>query len=451
MSNLTRQLVADLQHLMHQEPDELTRHQVKRCMLDYLGAALAGARILEGRISQIVDLAGGNAEGVTAIGSSVKTGLETAALVNGLSSHVAEMDDGVRFGMIHPGAPIFSALLPVAEKMNVSGEDLIRGVLVGYDAALRLASAIQPSHYNRGFHPTATCGCLGATMGIAAMLQFNPTEMENALAAAAVSASGSLKVVDKGSELKPYNVGRAAVVAIHSAIMARAGFAAPEDALSGTTGFLGMTTDEYNEDRIRLAAPTGYWINSVYVKPYAACRHAHPSIEAAIRILDETGESLQSITDVRITTYHGLAGRHDHREVADISAARMSIPFSVALALKSGAAGINEFTQEAVEDADIRALAKKVTICADQKYTDRVPEERAAELTIHMMDGRTYSEEVTFPKGEPENPLTDDELEVKFAGLAGYGAVPLERIMLLKNAVWQLPQGLATFYRLLQN
>jgi 2-methylcitrate dehydratase PrpD len=189
----------------------------------------------------------------------------------------------------------------------------------------------------------------------------------------------------------------------------------------------------------------------VYVKPYAACRHAHPSIEGAIRILSQAHVLPEDIKNIHITTYHGLAGRHDHKEVSDISAARMSVPFSVALAIKAGSAGINEFAQEAVDDAEIRALARKVTISADQKYTDRVPDQRAAELRLETNDGAVFRELVSFPKGEPENPITDVELEEKFAGLARYGSVSDEKIDLLKSEVWQLPQDLKALHRLLHN
>lgn len=449
--NLTKQLVSVLQQFMWREPCEASRHQVKRCLLDYLGATFAGAKILERQKAEILRMVGCDEAGVCVIGSSKRASLETAALLNGLSSHVAEMDDGVRYGMIHPGAPIFSALLPVAEKMNSTGGDLVRGVLVGYEAALRLASAMQPTHYRRGYHPTATCGSVGATMGIAAMLKFNEKEMENALAAVSISAAGSLKVVDRGSELKPYNVGRAAVLAVHSAIMARAGFNAPDDALSGDTGFIRMTTNECREEKILANAPNDYWIHSVYVKPYAACRHAHPSIEGAIRILNQTNLRAKDIKSIHITTYHGLAGRHDHTEVTDVSSARMSVPFSVALAIKAGAASINDFTQQTVDDAEIRTLARKVTISADQKFTDRVPDQRAAELRLETNDGAVYQELVTFPKGEPENPLTDSELENKFASLAGYGGRSDEQVHLLREEVWQLPQDLKALHRLLLN
>jgi 2-methylcitrate dehydratase PrpD len=448
-TNVTEQLITELQKLMQQEPGEADLHQVKRCLLDYLGATFAGARFLEPRVTQILRLAGCSNDGVRVIGSGKKASLETAALLNGLNSHAMEMDDGVRFGMIHPGAPIFSALLPVAERMNSTRDDFIRGVLVGYDAALRLASAVQPSHYQRGYHPTATCGCLGATMGIAAMLGFSAREMENALAAAAVSAAGSLKVVDRGSELKPYNVGRAAVVAVQSAIVARAGFEAPDDALSGETGFLEMTTDRYDRHQILAGAPMGYWIHSLYVKPYAACRHAHPSIEAAIQLLNQHDIQLAEIKGVQITTYHGLAGRHDHKVVSDVAAARMSVPFSVAVALKYGAAGISEFSRNALEDPEICELATKVDIRADQQFTDRVPDQRAALLLIEMNDENRFEAKVTYPKGEPENPLTDNELGAKFQVLAEYGAMPQHKIKSVQNAVWHLPENLTALYRLL--
>ena len=185
--------------------------------------------------------------------------------------------------------------MPVAEQYNVRGKDLVKGVLIGYDAALRLANAMQPSHYKKGYHPTATCGSVGATMGIAAMLGFNAQEMENALGAVSVAAGGSLKVVDSGSELKPFNVGRAAALAIHSAVVGKSGFISPPDALNGETGFLNLMTDSLNWDSLYKSDPKGFWIYSVYVKPYAACRHAHPSIEAALEIINEHSFPIQSI------------------------------------------------------------------------------------------------------------------------------------------------------------
>ena len=426
--NHTKELVSSLQQLMQSDPSIGDCKQVSRCLLDYLGATLAGVKLLKMKTDAIASLLGGVGGGVCAVGMDSSVSLETAALINGLNSHVVEMDDGVRFGMIHPGAPIFSALLPMAEKLNVRGIDLIKGVLVGYDAALRLASAMQPTHYKRGYHPTATCGSIGATMGIAAMLGFNAKEMEDALGAVSVAAAGSLKVVGNSSELKPYNVGRAAALAIQSAAVGKSGFTSPLDALNGETGFMQMTTNSLKSECLHKRAPDNYWIHSVYVKPFSACRHAHPSIEAALDIIQQESFALLDIKNICITTYHGLKGRHDHQEVSCVAAARMSIPFSVAIALSAGGAGVNEFTQEAVDNPENIALSKKVIIQEDQKYTDRVPDQRSAKLKLYLHDGTSFIREVVYPKGEPENPMDDQELEEKYKELAMYGGVASEAI-----------------------
>ena len=420
--NDTEKFVSNLQELMHIEPSEDDCKQVVRCLLDYLGASLAGIKLLEAKTSEIVKLMGSSGK-VRPIGLRCKVSLETAALLNGLHAHVAEMDDGVRFGMIHPGAPIFSALLPLAQTFKVKKINFIKGVLVGYDAAVRLASAVQPTHYQRGYHPSATCGSIGATMGLAAMLGFNHIEMENSLGAVSVSASGSLKVVDDSSELKPLNVGRAAALAVQSAVMGKSGFTSPRDVLSGKTGFLNMTTDELSLSSLQEKHSQKLWIHCVYVKPYAACRHAHPSIQSALDLIQDYSFDVQNIKKINIVTYHGLNGRHDNQEVSCVASARMSIPFSVAIALNAGHAGINAFNQNAVEDPRNINLAKKVFVYADKKYTELVPNQRSAFLEINFNDGTSFGREVKYPKGEPENPMSDDELEHKFNQLAAFGGL----------------------------
>ena len=446
----TQRFVSKLQELMLLEPTVDDSKQVSRCLMDYLGATIAGVSLLKSKTDGILNFFGMSKE-VTPIGINSHVSVETASLINGLNSHVAEMDDGVRFGMIHPGAPIFSALLPVAEIHNVNSQDFIKGVLVGYDAALRLACTMQPTHYNRGYHPTATCGSIGASMGIAAMLGFNHQEMENSLGAISVAASGTLKVVESESELKPFNVGRASALGIQSAVIGKAGFRSPNDVLSGKTGFLNMTTDNLKLDFLFKSAINRFWIHNVYVKPYAACRHAHPSIEAALSLMEKHSISIKNIKEINITTYHGLKGRHDGKKISSISSARMSIPFSVAIALRTGNAGINAFTHEAVRDPKNQSLATKVFIHEDRKYTDQVPEKRSAMLQINLYNGSTFSQEVVYPKGEPENPMSDNDLEKKFKELAVFGGVPYDTAEMLIQKVWEMPKSLDIFFEAINN
>ncbi|RKT45552.1 MmgE/PrpD family protein [Thiocapsa rosea] len=449
--NLTQQFVARLQVLADGRLAGAEIQQAKRCLLDYIGAALAGAAIIRPQAEKLLAHGYETKGGSTVIGFGARAGLETATLVNGLSSHVAEMDDGVRFGMIHPGSPIFSCLLPAAERYSVQASDLIKGIVIGYDAALRLASAIQPSHYQRGYHPTATCGTIGAAMGLGAMLGFDPQEMGSTFAAACVSASGSLKVVDDGSELKPYNAGRAAVVGLLSAQMARAGFGAPPDALSGEAGFLAMMCDGYDVERLIEPSSAGFWIHQVYVKPYAACRHAHPSIEACLRLRERIDLNTDQISGIRVTTYKGLVGRHDHRTFTNVASARMSIPYGVAVALVYGRAGIGEFTDETISNPTVRALALKVEVVSDDAFTAWVPEKRAARVEITLKDGTVYEDLVEYPKGEPENPMTDRELEDKFFALSEYGGHGPESSRMIVETVWNLPDNLEQFFSQLRH
>lgn len=439
--NLTKSFLSLLRSIESKPFTEQVISQVRRCTLDYLGATLSGIPVLYKHNSALLEQLGYSEHGCSIIGLDKKSSAETAALINGLHSHVTEMDDGTRFGMVHPGAPIFSALFPVAEQYKVDGCDFIRGVVVGYEAALRLANSMQPSHYKKGYHPTATCGSIGAALGIASMLGYSPEETEAVLGAVAISAAGSLKVVDKGSMLKPFNVGRASAIAIQSAFLARAGYSSPYDVLSGEAGFFSIMCDSVDENVLLGDARNKYWINSIYFKPYAACRHSHPAIEAALHIRNNVNFDLSKIDEIKLFTYEGLEGRHDASEAKSISSAKMSIPFSVAIALVTGNAGIEQFTDAELSNDVIISLAEKFKLVGLEGYTKLIPEQRSGELKVVLENGDSFSKKITYPKGEPENPLSDFELTEKFSKLALYGGFELPYSNNLKNCVKNLPNS----------
>jgi len=444
--NLSARLVERLMRIRRDGLSEETAHQAKRCLLDYLGAAYAGAEMIRDRASVLLDIDLNNLSGVSAIGFNQKVGLKTAAFVNGLCSHVAEMDDGVRHGMIHPGSPIVSAILPAAQRFMVSGNDLLMGIVVGYEAALRLATSIQPSHYRRGYHPTATCGSIGAAMGLAAMLGLDEKASTSALAAAAVTASGSLMVIGTGSELKPYNTAHAALSGLSAYLVATAGFPGPVDALSGETGFLQMCADSCDVSKIVEDRQDGLWIHQVYVKPYAACRHAHPAIEACLNLRDDPMLSPETVDTIRVTTYGGLAGRHDHRTASTVSEAKMSIPVSAAIAFVAGKAGVEQFSDDTLRERPIVELAKRVTVSEDPMLTALVPHKRQAHVEITTFKGYARQATVTYPKGEPESPMSDEEISHKFFELAWFGCIDRSRAIRIRDRVFNLPSGFPEFY-----
>lgn len=419
-NNVTESFIETLYSIENNNISSTTIKQAKRCLLDYLGVTFAGAEILAEKGDKLLGYSGSIQEDVKVIGRNKRVNLYDAVFLNGLNSHVLDLDDGMRLGALHPGAPILSALIPVVEKENVKPDKFLAGIIVGYEAAIRLAQSIQPSHYEKGYHTTATCGSIGAAVGISIALDFTKQQTKNALASATISASGSLKVLEEGSELKSYNVGRASLLGLISANMARAEFLGPDDPLSGQAGFLNMMADEYDIKCLELKENDFMGINNVYFKLYAACRHCHPSIEAAFKIRRRRVLKSNEIKEIKITTYRYVLGKHDHTEIHGISSAKMSIPYCVVIALLLGRVGVEEFNLQLINDPLIISLVNKVSICDNEEINSLVPQMRPAIVKIITYEGDCYEERVDFPKGEPENPLTDQELFDKFNSLTHY-------------------------------
>ena len=202
----------------------------KSVLMDYLGVWLAGARIMS--------------EQCNTLSQELGATMQNKALIGGIYSHVIELDDGHRIGMVHPGAPVISALLAVAEKYSVRQEDLLRGIIIGYEVTIRLACAVQPSHKLKYYHATGTCGTVGTAMGIATMLGLDFEQTKSAFSAATTSAAGILEMIDGDTQMKPYNAGRAAMDGVTAAFIGKARFKYPVDALGGKRGFLKVMTDD---------------------------------------------------------------------------------------------------------------------------------------------------------------------------------------------------------------
>ena len=396
--------------------------RARNCFLDYLACTLAGAKVFfEKDLAYIDSLDFGNGE-ISVLGLQRKCSLQTAALINGMNSHIMELDDGHRKGAVHVGGTIFSALLPVAEKEKLSMRDFLYGAIIGYEVTIRLACAVQPGNKLRGYHATGTCGTVGATMAIAAALHFDFDQMKSAFSAAVTSAAGVLEMQEDNADLKPLNVGRAAMDAVSAAYLGKVRFRAPKDALGGKRGFLKVMTDETKTSFLTDFESGSFCIMSIYNKPYASCRHTHPAIEAAMKIRNQNGFCLDELESVIVRTYKLAVGGHDHKCVDGVNSAKMSLPYSVAVALVTGAAGLKEFSESSVSDLKIHEIAEKVDVFADDEFTALCPQRRAALVEIKTKSGM-FSARVDYPKGEPENPLTEKEFHqkilelLKFSGL----------------------------------
>lgn len=412
--NITNSFVDHLFEMSQRSLPERIMEQAKLCAMDYVGCATAGAKMMAERNQQflaIVAKQGGNS---TIMGHEAKTTLHNAAFLNAMNAHATELDDGHRLGMIHLGASIFSALLPVAELEGIAKEDVLRGAVVGYEAAVLSAMAMQPSHKMRGYHTSGTCGTIGAAMAIAAAWHFTKHEMKNALSAAVAGAAGLLEMQEDDSELKPYNLAHAAVSGITAAYAALAGYSGPSDPMGGKRGLLAVMSENPNVEVLTHFSNDRYEIERIYRKPYAACRHCHPAIEAALKIKHNHGLMANDIASVLVETYKLAVGGHDHKSIQGVASAKLSTPFSVALALVKDQAGIDDFNPVNIHDNTILDLCQRVDVIVNDELTSWSPQKRAAIVSITTDEGNTYSWEVDYPKGEPENPMSRSEVEEKY-------------------------------------
>lgn len=399
-------------------PDEVMA-RAKKSLLDYLAVTCAGAAFQKDKLERYVEFVQPEPGDFKAIGMRKDLTLKEAVFLNGLNGHALDFDDGTNSGIIHLGSPIFSLLIPLAQRYDLGIGDVLKAAVVGYEASYTMAVSIQPGHKTMGYHATGTCGTLGAALAASYLLGFTPEERFQTFAAACVSASGMLKVLDDGSELKPYNVAKTALLALTSIQLAKAGFHGHPDPLGGR-GFFWMMTGK-DEVQLQPVLLNGtYAIMKSYTKPYASCRYTHPAVEAAIRMRSMVKP--EDVTDIEVRTYDLAVSGHDHVEIPGSYSAKMSIPYAVATGLMYGKAGLQEFSEAAVKNCAILRLTEKIKVSGDPELSKQFPGIQAAVVTIRTKDG-SYTERVDFPKGEPENPLTEEEFRDRYDGLMGYAGI----------------------------
>lgn len=392
--------------------------QAKKCLLDYLGVTIGGLKYLKEVHPELITLA------------------PSSAFINGFAAHVLELDDGHRHGMIHLGASIVSAILDVAKKESIEYYKLLIGIVMGYEVAVRCARAIQPGHKVRGYHVSGTCGTIGSAMGIAFACGYTFEQMKSTLACAVSSAAGVLEIQEQASEMKPYNLGRATVDALLAAEIGRLAMPGPDDILGGKRGFLAALTDTPHAEMLTDFTNEDYTIEGIYQKVHAACRHCHPAIDATIDMRNEINLHPEQVDRIEVHTYKLAVGSHDHTEIRGISSAKLSTPFAVAMAIVKGSGGYADYNKEALDDCHLKNLTRKVRVIEDDELTQRSPAIRGARVTLYLKDGGVFEATCLYPKGEPEHPLTKEELEVKFRSLAEYGGWSKEKCNMIIQSIW---------------
>ena len=443
--NISESLISGIRSFCSRDFSQDEMHQLKRCVLDWLGVSMAGASVSKGKLDTIVNLSkGGNC---TTFVSDKNADVLTAAFLNGFVAHEMELDDGHRFGMLHLAAPIISAMVALAQQENIDFPHFAKGVMAGYQVTVKLAKLIQPYHKKCGFHATGTCGTMGVAAAAAIAMDFSDEQFLSALGAAGTRAAGLLAAIDAPSELKPYNIAGAVETGLLSAYLSKAGFVGPDDPLVGERGFLKVYAPETKPNLGSFDDIPE--ILNIYFKPYVSCRHCHAPAEAALYLKEQYNLQWREIREIKVGTYRLAIAGHDSKEINSVGAAKMSIPYCVAISLFRGSCGLDSFTEDLVSNNDVKAITRLVNVVENEDLTRLSPGKRGAIVSISTNKGESYSRYVENPLGEPENPMSDQMLEEKYWELVSFAGVDRPRAEMMRAKIWNLESEFKEFLGLL--
>jgi 2-methylcitrate dehydratase PrpD len=418
----------DLIHKCHElefgslSDDDVDR--TKYLLLDYLGVTARGSLSESSRsVQNLVTRLDATGSGAVVIGTDIRVGPSYAALANGVAAHALELDDVVNEASLHPAAPIMSTALAVSHLAGCSGKDLIEAIVTGYEVTVRLGIALNPSaHYARGFHPTATCGSMGAAVTAAKLMKLDNESMLNAIGIAGSQASGSMEFLADGSYTKRFHPGWAAHSGIMAALLAREGFTGPGTIIEGKFGFLHNYSSQPDVSRVLQDWGHPYHVMRTSIKPHACCRYKQGPIDCILKIMNRDDLKTSDITGITVGVLKAGFGLVVEPEEAkcnpkNIVEAQFSMPFGAAVAVLFGKASLDEYADVNIQSPDVKRIMEKVHCVADDKLEEEFPKKWPAFAEILTESGRTYSASIDYPKGDPENPLTWKELIEKFGSL----------------------------------
>ncbi|MCS6933316.1 MAG: MmgE/PrpD family protein [Acetobacteraceae bacterium] len=412
------------------------RERAALVLLDCIGAIAAGAQEEETlRLADALLLREGAGK-EAAIGTPNRLSPGDAALFNGTAGTMLELDEGNQFCRGHPAIHVVPAILATARAAGASGADLLRALVLGYEAGARIGIA---SRLRVEMHPHGTWGSVAAAVGVAALHAAEPEELRQAMGlASSLGLATSRRTMLEGGTVRNAYAGIANAMGVLVWDLLRAGFAPERDGVASVFG--GIAATGFDSREMLKDLGTRWEIARNYFKRHAACRYTHGALDAVGRILGEHGPiPPEAIRSVRVDTYV-WAAQLDDPAPRNMLAAKFSVPYAVAAMLVRGRADVPAFREPALSDPAIRALAARISVEEDPQMTARLPGLRPARVTLQLADGRTLSAEALTNRGDAEDPFSPEELREKFRELAApvFGA---GRARAIEEAVLALPEA----------
>jgi 2-methylcitrate dehydratase PrpD len=422
------------QHITNTKADSLPDwlfHESKRTLVNLLAISISASDAAP--VAALTDWArdeGAKAR-ATAIGSGLRTSPTLAALINGYMAHLQDYDDTHFPTVLHPTAPVWPAVLALAEDLGASGRDALAAFAIGAEVACRVSMSVHPWHYDAGWHITGTAGVFGAVAGAGWLLGLDADQMFNALAIGGTQASGVREVF--GSDTKALHPAKAASNGLQAALLAKAGFTGPDDIIGGRRGFWEvLSAAGHNEEELNSKWGEHWAFANNGLKPYANGVVSHPIQDAVIKLRNDHHLKPENVAGIKAYVHPLVLELMNRAEPRRALEGKFSFQHCAAAALVDGAGHDAQFTDAKVLDPVISAVRAKVTA-----EIDPTKKEESARVVITLTDGTAVETTTEHATGSPENPMSDEVLEAKYTTLASEIIGETQANELL-SAVWAL-------------
>lgn len=412
-------------------------HHARRALVDWFAALLAGAWRPPATLmaAGLEDETRGGGGAVCYV-SGRRVPVRHAALLNGTASHTVEFDDIYRYAVYHPGCPTIAAALAAAQANGADMDGLLRALAAGYEVSCRIGLAVQPSHYDF-WHTTGTVGTFGAAASVAVLLGCDAERTAHAIATAATMASGLQQAFRGEGMSKPLHPGHAAEAGALAAMAAAKGMTGALDVLHGPAGFAAATSEDtgkWEKSLARIGQP--FAITDMTFKNHGCCGHIFAALDAVRDLHLEHGFAAEDVVSVAVGGYKATKEVCDRPDARTEQDCRFSTQFTVATMLLHGGVRLAAFEPARLADPAIRAIMPKVTVALDPECAAAFPAKRSAKVEIRLKDGRVLARHQHTRKGDPDAPLSDQDLSDKFLELTS-DAVGAAQARALLAQLWQ--------------
>jgi 2-methylcitrate dehydratase PrpD len=408
------------------------RHEARRAILNFMGCAVGGSA--HPAVEIAIRALGPYAGKPTAIvlGRADRLDPLHASLMNGISSHVNDYDDTTPKNYSHPTSPVASALCAYASANPVRGRDFMHAFILGFEAESRVGNAVYPAHYDVGWHITGTAGVFGAATAIGRLLGLSVEEMIWTIGLAATQAAGLREMF--GSMAKSFHPGRSAQNGYAAALLAQAGFTAGEHGIEGPRGFAAVQAAASDLSKITAGLGVDFDLRVNTYKPFPCGIVNHPTIDGAIELHHAHRIDPRAIAAVRLRVAPLVMDLCNQQNITRGLQGKFSVYHGAAVGLVRGKAGLQEYTDEAVNDPQVKRVREHTVAVADASVTDD-----QAHIEVELVSGQTISRFVEASLGNLRRPMTDRQLEQKFRDQAVL-ALPAEQTETLIALCWRIDE-----------